>query len=426
MNGTDTFTRLDAKRREQTPQALARLVIVSLFVGLWGIFWAARMPMPMPFLIALLLEIAFFIVYLRVVFMLPNVRSVAAAQYVMLAAEVIFHTAMVYFLGSLSWLGSFAYVFGLIFTNAFLDLRKGLIYTSGACAAFAALILLEATGTIRHYDYLAQGPQRFSDVQFVTTTLICATGVFYSVYLWSSWVGQQVRRERDSAIRAQDELLDARVELQRANEELEQRVRARTVEFEMANAALRDSERRLRTVIDNAPIVLFALDRVGTFTLLEGKALDDMNVRTEELVGRSAFDAYANAPAVVESINRALAGERAMTLAPAGHLLFEARLEPMRDDRDNIIGAIGVATDITERKRAEDAKRESEQRLRTVITSAPVAIFALDNSGTFTLLEGQALQTLEVDRSDRPRPLCLRCFRECAQRHRQHPPCACW
>jgi len=393
----DTFTRLEAKRREQTPQALARLVLASLFVGLWGILWLARMPMPVPFLIALLAEIAFFVAFWRVVFILPNVRSVSTAQYVMLAAEIVFHTTMVYFLGGLAWLAAFAYVFGLIFTNAFLDLRKGLIYTTGACAAFAALVLLEATSTIPHREYLPEGPARYTDGRLVFTTLLCATGVFYSIYLWSSWVGQQLRRERDAAIHAQDELLDARVRLQRSNEELEQRVRARTVDLEMANAALRDSEARLRTVITNAPIALFALDKNGAFTLLEGKAIEQMNIDPQQVIGRSAYDVYASGTKVIEAIDSAFAGERSTTLAPAGAVLFEAQLEPMRDDRGNIVGVIGVATDITERKRAENALRESEQRLLSVITNAPVALFALDKHGTFTLLEGKALEALNVE-----------------------------
>ena len=146
-NGTDTFSRLDAKRREQTPQALGapggRLAVRRALGRASG--WRASR-CRVPFLIVLLLEIAFFLVYWRVVFILPNVRAVSLAQYGMLAAEIVFHTTMVYFLGGLSWLGAFAYVFGLIFTNAFLDLRKGMVYTTGACAAFAALILLEATG----------------------------------------------------------------------------------------------------------------------------------------------------------------------------------------------------------------------------------------------------------------------------------------
>ncbi|MCH8949854.1 MAG: hypothetical protein IIB87_05710 [Chloroflexi bacterium] len=145
-----TLSRLDAKRREQTPQALARLTVVGLFIGLWFVLWVARIPMPVPFLLVLLTEALFFLVYWRTVFLLPNARSIELAQYGMLAAEIVFHTTMVYFLGTVSWLGAFAYVFGLIFTTTFLDMRRAFIYTAAVSLAFASLILLEATETIPH------------------------------------------------------------------------------------------------------------------------------------------------------------------------------------------------------------------------------------------------------------------------------------
>lgn len=62
-----SFSRLDAKRQEQTPQALACLVVVGLFAGLWFTLWLGRIPMPVPFLIVLLAEVLFFLVYWRTV-----------------------------------------------------------------------------------------------------------------------------------------------------------------------------------------------------------------------------------------------------------------------------------------------------------------------------------------------------------------------
>ncbi|MBI4570994.1 MAG: hypothetical protein HY723_03520, partial [Chloroflexi bacterium] len=215
-------------------------MVVCLFIALWLVLFVARIPMPVPFLLVLLAEVLFFIVYLRVVAVLPSVRSVEIAQYAMLAAEIIFHTTIVYFLGGISWLGAFAYVFGLIFANTFLDMRRGFLYTAGACAAFISLIALEASGAVPHYVYLDQEPLRYADPRFVATTAIASSGVFFSIFLWVNWVGYQLRRERDSALRAQDDLLKARGQLQFANEGLELRVQLRTAELETANAALRE------------------------------------------------------------------------------------------------------------------------------------------------------------------------------------------
>ena len=506
-DGAQRFSRLDAKRREQTPQALARLVVVTLFVGLWFVLWLTRIPMPLPFLIVLLLEILFFVAYWRVVFFLPTVRAVSAAQYVMLGAEIIFHTTMVYFLGSLSWLGAFAYVFGLIFTNAFLDLRRGMIYTAGACAAFSTLILLEATGTIPHYVYLDQSALRYTDPQFVMTTLVGAVGVFASIYLWSSWVGHQLRRERDAAVRAQDDLLHARVQLLRVNEELEERVHARTAELEAANVALsesqqqlrlvletcpdlisiqepngryrfvnsafqtvlgygpaqligqtsadtihpddleavreryvemvrtgkpgeavyrtrhsdghwvtleangqvlvdgdgqptgvvvtsrditermraakalRESEELLRTVVTNVSVVLFAIDQNGIFTLSEGRGLDELSLAPGAVVGESVFEVYKDSPQVVANMRRALAGASFTDTVDVGGVFFETHHAPIRDGRGNVRGMIGVATNVTERKRAEEAIRTSEAVLKGTIESTADGILVVNNNG---------------------------------------------
>jgi diguanylate cyclase (GGDEF)-like protein/PAS domain S-box-containing protein len=374
-NGAHVLGRLEAKRREQTPQALARLVVVTLFAGLWLVLWLLRIPMPLPFLIALLIEIVFFLGYWRLVFVLPNQRAITWAHYGMLATEIVLHTTMVYFLGGVAWLGSFAYVFGLVFTTAFLDLRRSLLYTAGQTLAFGALILLEATGVVPHYAYLEQGPLRYTDPRFVATTLIGAVGVFFSMCLWSSWVGHQLRRERDAAIRAQDDLLRARAELQRANEALESRVHQRTAELERTNAALRESEERLRTVISNAPVVVFSLDSEGVFTLAEGKGLATLDADADRIVGVSALQAFEGQPEVVRRIRGALAGEAATTLARSGDVLFEAHLEPLRSEDGQPVGVIGVAVNVTERQRAEDALRESEAKFRAMAETVAASTF---------------------------------------------------
>ncbi|MDQ3318026.1 MAG: PAS domain S-box protein, partial [Actinomycetota bacterium] len=64
--------------------------------------------------------------------------------------------------------------------------------------------------------------------------------------------------------------------------------------------ALEQSEELLRTVVTNAPVVLFSLDAEGTFTLSAGRGLETLGLRSDELVGRSVFDVYAGAPEVLE------------------------------------------------------------------------------------------------------------------------------
>ncbi|BAP55333.1 signal transduction histidine kinase [Thioploca ingrica] len=56
--------------------------------------------------------------------------------------------------------------------------------------------------------------------------------------------------------------------------------------------------------------------------------------------------------------------------------------------------ALGIVRDITERKQADQALRESQQQLRSIISNLPVILYRIDHQGFITLLEGKGLQTL--------------------------------
>ena len=127
---------------------------------------------------------------------------------------------------------------------------------------------------------------------------------------------------------------------------------------------VRRAKDRLQTVISGAPIVLFALDREGVFTLSEGKGLESLGLSPGEAVGRSAYDLYRDYPTIEASIRRALSGETVTDTIELGALAYEAYFVPLRGAEGAIQGVIGVATDITERRRAERALQESEEKLR--------------------------------------------------------------
>ncbi len=152
-------------------------------------------------------------------------------------------------------------------------------------------------------------------------------------------------------------------------------------------AALRASEARLRAVVTNSPVLLFALDRDGVFTLAEGKGLAALGLTPEVIVGRAVEEHFAAVPALARDVRRALAGEDCTAIAEMDGLVLEARHTPVRDETGAVIGVIGVATDITARRRAEE-------RLHAVITNAPVVLFAFDPAGIVTLSEGRGLAPL--------------------------------
>ncbi len=158
--------------------------------------------------------------------------------------------------------------------------------------------------------------------------------------------------------------------------------------------ALRENKERLRTVIAGAPLVLFALDRHGVFTVVEGRGLDALGVRAGVLVGRSAFELYADLPQALADVRRALAGETFSSVVEVFGVVFESWYSPVRDAAGAVIGVIGVGTDITERRRAEEALRRSEESHRALVQHAAHAIYRSSVDGRFLTVNPALIKML--------------------------------
>jgi two-component system cell cycle sensor histidine kinase/response regulator CckA len=158
--------------------------------------------------------------------------------------------------------------------------------------------------------------------------------------------------------------------------------------------ALRENKERLRTVIAGAPLVLFALDRHGVFTVVEGRGLDALGVRAGVLVGRSAFELYADLPQALADVRRALAGETFSSVVEVFGVVFESWYSPVRDAAGAVTGVIGVGTDITERRRAEEALRRSEESHRALVQHAAHAIYRSSVDGRFLTVNPALIKML--------------------------------
>lgn len=126
---------------------------------------------------------------------------------------------------------------------------------------------------------------------------------------------------------------------------------------------LQASEDRLRLVINNAPIALHTLDKEGSFTLSEGKALAIMGHRPGEIVGRSYVEIYHDSPASLTHIREALDGKETSWTSELAGTSLQHWYMPAYDD-GKVSGVIGVAIDITERRRAEKERESLIRQLR--------------------------------------------------------------
>ena len=141
-------------------------------------------------------------------------------------------------------------------------------------------------------------------------------------------------------------------------DELEQRLQVQR--------QLRESEARVRAIIDSAPIVLFAIDRDGAITFSAGVGPDPLGKKPGEALGWSAADLFAEHPKVVEGIRQALSGIEGRAELTQAERTFSFSLAPFRDAAGNTAGAIVVAIDVTDGRRTEAALRQSVETLKQV------------------------------------------------------------
>jgi PAS domain S-box-containing protein len=129
-----------------------------------------------------------------------------------------------------------------------------------------------------------------------------------------------------------------------------------------AEERVRAADARLRAVLNNAPVVIFAADSEGTYTLFEGRGLVRRGVALGELVGRTIGTSYPDLKLVPANgdpvplpvaFRRVLAGESASGLIKMESEYLETRMVPDRDGEGRVVGMIGVSTVVTERRRAE-------------------------------------------------------------------------
>ena len=129
-----------------------------------------------------------------------------------------------------------------------------------------------------------------------------------------------------------------------------------------ADAALRESEGRLRTVTTNAPVILFSLDSAGIVTLCEGQGLTSLGLAPGVVVGHPVTAIFHDDEAILDRVRQTLAGVDCAFVSQAGGVALDTSLVPLRDDSGEVRGVIGVATDVTERVRAEAAERAVQAR----------------------------------------------------------------
>ncbi len=164
-------------------------------------------------------------------------------------------------------------------------------------------------------------------------------------------------------------------------------------ERKQAEEALRQSEERYRTVLDEMEDSYFEVDLSGHITFANEATCRNLRLSRQELMGASykTFSAEKSIDDVYKAFNEAyrtgkpvksfsweiVRGDRSTGFA-------ETTVLPLHNQDGQIIGFRGIGRDITERKQAEEALRQSEERYRTILEGVEDGYFEVDIAGNIT------------------------------------------
>jgi len=180
-------------------------------------------------------------------------------------------------------------------------------------------------------------------------------------------------------------------------------------ERKQAEEALRQSEERYRTMLEEMEDGYYEVDMAGTFTFVNDAMSRILGYSRDELIGMNykAYTPKEDVKPIFQAYNRVYRTGEPLKWYPMAEfrkdgtqILAEDSVFPLRNEKDEVIGFRGISRDVTERKRAEEALRQSKERYRTILEEMQDSYFEVDLAGNFTFVNSAACRHLGYSREE--------------------------
>ncbi len=150
----------------------------------------------------------------------------------------------------------------------------------------------------------------------------------------------------------------------------------------------RTHDQMLRQLVDASPAMVSYVDKDGRFRLTNRAFENWLGADRNELYGHHLRDVLGQAPydAIRANFDRAMNGEsvrfeRLIATLGGGSRYVDSMLTPHVGDDNKVNGVFDMIVDITDRKRTEEALRDSEERYRALVENSPVCILEMNLGG---------------------------------------------
>ena len=181
-----------------------------------------------------------------------------------------------------------------------------------------------------------------------------------------------------------------------------------TEDFQHAENALRESEQRYRSLYTRTPAMLHSIDPESRLLDVSDYWLEVLGYERHEVIGKKATEflteesrRHAETVSIPDFLKTGYARDISYQFRKKNGEVIDVLLSAIaeRDEKGNFLRSLAVLTDVTDRKKAEQALRESEQRYRTLVEHAPEAIVVFDaDLGRFIDANANAISLFGIGR----------------------------
>jgi PAS domain S-box-containing protein len=212
--------------------------------------------------------------------------------------------------------------------------------------------------------------------------VILMGGILFT-FLCAAYVRSAVRR----AAIVEKEVQSRTTELRQAQAQLEEDITRR----EEAENLLRASQQQLKGLMENSPNAIFVKDPEGRYLSVNRRYAELHGRQREDFLGHSDFDVFPPETAArmrmsdarVISTGQPVELEDTFAVAGNTHTSIVHKF-PIIDEEGRVHGLCGIATEISERKRAEAEIRENRRQLEAILGQLPGMAFRMVHDGEFT------------------------------------------